>query len=174
MFTVFSKKRYLENGGEYPSFADECNGHVIDGDNSVRGTDYVLSAENVKRWCLGYEPKRGDKLVLNCVEWKESETVEFLGADSLYHDLIGVLRTGPTRSAYTCKTLTQLVERVVDFEKEEPTPVPEKKINISSRGKDARADVDGAIIFVKRYPNEQEEDMVCRLVKLALEELDGE
>lgn len=52
MFTVFSKKKYLENGGEYPSFADECNGRVIDGDNSIRGTDYVLSAENVKRWCV--------------------------------------------------------------------------------------------------------------------------
>lgn len=174
MFTVFSKKKYLENGGEYPSFADECNGRVIDGDNSIRGTDYVLSAENVKRWCVAYEPKRGDRLVLNCAEWRESETVEFKDADSLFPSEITIHRIGLPHSFGACSVSIRLVERVVDFKKEELAPAPVKKINISSCGNKASADVGDTIIFVRRYPNEQEEDMICRLAKMALEEIDGE
>ena len=174
MFTVFSKKKYLENGGEYPSFADECNGHVIDGDNGVRGTDYVLSAENVKRWCVWYDPKCGDRVVLNCAEWKEGEIVECNGVKSYEAGEIRVERTTPSPLGFnSCTVSNHLVERVVDFEKEETAPASEKKINVSSFGNEARADVGGTAIFVKRYPNEQEEDMVCRLVKMALEELDG-
>lgn len=182
MFTVFSKKKYLGSGGEFPSFADECNGHVVNGDNSIRGTDYVLSAENAERWCVCYEPKKGDKLVLNCVERESREIVECTGVKAYEAWKIRIERATPSPLGFNiCTVSKSLVESIVDFEKK---PTSEMKITVTVNEDGATASIDGVSyrsslgfaaasysVSTNQKNGESKADAACAAVRELLETL---
>lgn len=127
MLRIFSKKKYLENGGEFPSFAEECNGRVVEG-GVIRGTDYLLSAENEKRWCADYELKEGDKVVLNLPSWEENEAVTYMRKVGCIDDTICVRSNKflPDFGKSDVAASLSRIERVCDFEAETAQKEPDE------------------------------------------------